>query len=172
MDFERVANLFKRKGKPEPPTTPPPDPVLEFPHPENRSLFARFKENSKAEGPDTRGWTMGGYEVRVHPDLIEILYDLVSEGQVKKGCAYGKPVVATSGGLVFAYAGGTHSIFFKLHQDRFDAARLDGGRYDPTYGTDWIEFQVGGRIGGPPDWHGAMRRWARISYQDCLALES
>jgi hypothetical protein len=71
---------------------------------------------------------------------------------------------------VFAYAGGTQSVFLRLREDKLDAARADGGRFDPTYGTDWIEFRLGGRVGSASDWQGAMRHWANISYQDGRAI--
>ena len=90
---------------------------------------------------------MGGYRTGAHPDLIPILYQLISDPAVRKGYAFGEPVMATPTGLVFAYAGGTHYIFLKLPEERFDDARKDGGRFDPTYGEHWIEFRVEGRIG-------------------------
>jgi hypothetical protein len=99
-------------------------------------------------------WVMGGYEARTHPDLISILYDLVAESGVKKGYAYGTPVMANAKGLVFAYAGGTHYVFFKLREDRLNDARRDGGRFDPSYGNVWIEFRLGGRAG----WRSGRRR--------------
>jgi hypothetical protein len=71
---------------------------------------------------------------------------------------------------VFAYASGTHSCFLKLRADRHDAAREDGGRFDPSYGEDWIEFRLGGRVGSSPDWHETMRRWADIGHRDVLAI--
>jgi hypothetical protein len=78
--------------------------------------------------------------------------------------------MATPTGLVFAYASGTHSIFLKLRADRLDAAREDGGRFDPSYGKDWIEFRLGGRVGSSPDWHEAIRRGADMSYRDGLTV--
>jgi hypothetical protein len=90
---------------------------------------------------------MGGYRTGAHPDLIPILYQLISDPAVRKGYAFGEPVMATPTGLVFAYAGGTHYIFLKLPEERFDDARKDGGRFDPTYGEHWIESRLGGRGG-------------------------
>jgi hypothetical protein len=167
MDFERIVALVKGRNKPKATGPAPPDPAIEFPHPENGSLFTRLRENSKIADPER---VMGGYEVRTHPDLISILYDLVAESGVKKGYAYGRPVMANPKGLVFAYAGGTHYVFFKLREDRLDDARRDGGRFDPSYGRDWIEFRLGGRTGCSADWQEAMRRWAHISYQDSLSI--
>lgn len=78
------------------------------------------------------------------------------------------PVMATAAGLVFAFAGGTHYIFLKVREERFDDARRDGGRFDPTYGKDWLEFRLGGRVGSSSDWKDAMVRWANISYHDSV----
>jgi hypothetical protein len=158
--------LFQSRKKSEKTEFTPPEPAIEFPHPENASLFARLRENST---PGTPG-VMGGYSTRTHPDLIPILYELISDPAVRKGFAFGQPVLATPTGLVFAYAGGTHYIFLKLDECRLDDARKDGGRFDPTYGKDWIEFRVGGRAGSSSDWQQAMRHWANISYQDGLTI--
>ena len=78
--------------------------------------------------------------------------------------------MATPTGLVFAYTGGTHSIFLKLRKEQFDDARRDGGRFDQTYGHDWLEFRLGSRIGTSSDWKEALKRWANISYQDSLGI--
>ena len=69
-------------------------------------------------------------------------------------------MIANPRGLIFAYAGGTHSIFFKLRRDQFDEARKEGWRFDPTYGEDWIELSVGRRWDVAADWQEAMRLWA------------
>src|SRR6266496_3511605 len=144
----RLAALFKSREKTEVANFTPPDPAIEFPHPENTSLFKRLKEDAR---PGIPGF-MGGYEVSAHPDLIEILYDLIPDSAVRKGYAFGRPVMSTPTGLVFAYTGGTHYIFLKLREERLDDARKDGGRFDPTYGEDWLEFRLGGRIGSSSDW--------------------
>jgi hypothetical protein len=113
---------------------------------------------------------MGGYGTRTHPDLTSILYDLIPDPAVRKGYALGRPVMATPNGLVFAYASGTHYVFLKLRKERFDDARQDGGRLDPSDGEDWIEFRLGGRVGSSLDWKEAMVRWANISYQDSVSI--
>lgn len=100
-------------------------PATAFPHPENAALFARLKGDSTLGIPGVAG----GYETRTHPDLTSILYDLVADPAVIKGYAFGRPVMATPTGLVFAYASGTHYIFLRLHDERLDDARQDGGRF-------------------------------------------
>ena len=72
---------------------------------------------------------------------------------------------------IFAYASGTHYVFFKLDNDRIAAAQGNGGRFDPTFGGDWIEFRIGGRTGCKLDWREAMRIWAKISYRRRMRIE-
>ena len=164
--LQRLIALFRSGQEAEVADFTPSDPAIEFPHPENTLLFTRLKAESTPGIPGV----MGGYGTRTHPELTSILYELIADPAVRKGHAFGRPVLATPTGLVFAYAGGTHYVFLKLREDKLDAARADGGRFDPTYGTDWIEFRLGGRAGSVPDWQEAMHRWANISYRDGLAV--
>jgi hypothetical protein len=173
MIFERILSVFKSGGKFKAPAFAPPEPANEFTHPENQPLFARLRENSRVAAPDKDPLrVIGRYEARAHPDLVSILYDLIDSNEVRKGSAYGRPVMANRQGVVFAYAGGTHYIFLKLREERHEAARRDGGRFDPTYGRDWIEFRLGGRVEDQVDWKEATRRWCRISFQESLTAKS
>lgn len=166
-NFHRVIALFKSRNKSQDRDFTPPDPAIEFPHPENVPLFTRLRRNARLGIPGV----MGGYQATAHPDLTEVLYDLIPDSAaVRKGYAFGRAVMATPSGLVFAYTGGTHYIFLKVRKERFDDARTDGGRFDPTYGEDWIEFRLGGRAGSSSDWKQAMVRWTNISYQDSLSV--
>jgi len=165
-NFQRLISFFKSRKKSEVANFTPPDPAIEFPHPENASLFTRLKADSTLGIPGV----MGGYGTRTHPELSSILYELIADPQVRKGYAFGRPTMATPTGLVFAYASGTHYIFLKLREERFENARKDGGRFDLSHGKDWIEFLVGGRAGPSLDWQDAMRRLAKISYDDSLGI--
>jgi hypothetical protein len=172
MILERIADVLRGAKGPKPTVPGPTDPATEFTQAENQSLFERLKGDSKIASPDKDPqWVLGGYEVRSHPDLVEILDGLIGDSEVRKGSAFGRPVIANGRGLVFAYAGGTHYIFLKLREERRDSARQDGGRWDPTYGKDWIEFRIGGRAGVSSDWREVLHRWFRISYQDSLTIE-
>jgi len=134
MNLDRIVTFFRSRTKHTNATPSPPDPAIEFPHPENVELFVRLREDAKVASPDKNPmWVMGGYEIRAHPDLISVLYPLVTEEGVRKGYAYGRPVMANANGLVFAYAGGTHYVFLKLREDKLNDARDDGGRFDPSY---------------------------------------
>src|SRR5215469_18461106 len=137
-NFHRLIALFKSGGKSQVTDFIPPDPAIEFSHPENASLFTRLRKDATPGIPGV----MGGYKTRTHPDLTSILYDLIADPAVRKSYAFGRPVMATSTGLVFAYASGTHYIFVKLREERLDDARQDGGRLDPSYEKDWIEFRL------------------------------
>jgi hypothetical protein len=166
MSLQRLTALFWSRKKSQVADFTPPNPAVEFPHPDNALLFTRLKADAIPGIPGV----MGGYGTRTHPELTSILYGLVADPAVRRSHAFGRPVLATPAGLVFAYAGGTQSVFLRLREDKLDAARADGGRFDPTYGTDWIEFRLGGRVGSASDWQGAMRHWANISYQDGRAI--
>jgi hypothetical protein len=112
VSFKRILNVFRSGARPKVPLAMPPDPAKEFTDPENQWLFARFKEDSQvADSDEPTLYILGGYKIRAHPDLVEILYDLLSESEVRKGSAYGRPVIANNRGLVFAYAGGTLYFF-------------------------------------------------------------
>jgi hypothetical protein len=169
MDFGQIARFFRRKT--EPAVSPPPDPSAKFPSPQNLSLFARLKEDARVDDGKQSNYQVDGYVVRCRPDLTEIMYDLTPDSSVTKDYAYGRSVLANPKGAIFAYAAGTHHVFFRLDSDRIAAAQVDGGRLDPTYGGDWIEFQIGGRKGCKADWREAMGAWAQISYQDSMRVE-
>jgi len=169
MTVRSILHFPRREVKPGVPPPTPPDPALMFPHPANAELFAWMKESAKVADPDKNPtYTSEGYEVRAHPDLSSILYDLVRDPSVKKGWAYGRPVMAGSNGLVFAFAGGTHDLFFRLKKNQFDQARKDGGRFDPTYGENWMQFMIGQRVGILLPWQDASKRWADVAWQNAL----
>ena len=169
MNLAQIAAIFGRRTKRSEITQAAPDPAIKFPHPGNAELFACFRESSKVATLDKGPmWVREGYEIHAHPDLETYLFPLITEEGLKKGFAFGLPVIANPNGLVFAWAGGTHYIWLRLREDRRNDARLDGGRFDPSYGKDWVEFKVGGRYWSSSNWKDAMERWARISYQDSM----
>ncbi|MCU1295855.1 MAG: hypothetical protein JWO91_133 [Acidobacteriaceae bacterium] len=51
MNFERIAALVKGRRKSKGTASARPDAAIEFPHPENASLFARLREDSKIADP-------------------------------------------------------------------------------------------------------------------------
>jgi hypothetical protein len=175
MRLESMLDAFglRRKKRNNAPTpAPPPDPASQFTHPGNKGIFAFLKEHSRIAGADRRSaWDIDAYVLRAHPDLVEMLYQF-APADVRKGAAFGTPILANSQGLVFAWAGGSHDVFLRLPEQRHDAARRDGGRVDNTYPRDWIEFRVGGRREASQDWRDMLQRWLTISHQDSLGAST
>lgn len=165
----RIWTLCKRVFKPHLPVPlpTPPDPAERFAHPGNQALFTYLRGLSSLATADADPvWRLDGYKVRTHPDLIGFLYSLTDPDQAVRGSAYGVPVMANAQGLVFAWAGGTHDIFIRLRPEHHASACGDNGRFDPTYGQDWIEFHFGGLKGSPPDWRGSIQHWIGVSYRE------
>ena len=157
--WQRLAKLFglgnvsasaTQENHPEP---------SEFAHPGNRSLFDYFIQNSH--------WDVAAqqYKTRTHPDLAEMLFDLAPEAMVRKGYAYGRPVIANKQGLIFAWAGGNRDFFTRLNADKIEAACREGGRHDPTYPPEWVNFYMS-RLGA--DWRRILQRWVITSYEETL----
>lgn len=170
MNLKPITAIFGRRTKRVEMTPVAPDPAINFPNPENAELFAYFRENSNLATADKDPmWVREGYEIRSHPDLESYLFPLIEEDGLKKGFAFGRPVIANSNGLVFAWAGGTHYIMLRLQENRHNDARLDGGRSDLGPAKEWVEFKVGGRYWSSSNWKDAMERWATISYQDSMS---
>ena len=69
------------------------------------------------EGPHS-GYTVEGYEVRTHPDLVERLRKL---GEYAPGSkfvyTFGTPTLRTEGGRVFAIATGSSSLHLRLERN-------------------------------------------------------
>jgi len=135
-------------------------------------LFAYFRRGW-LEGSKTKSrWDIDEYPLRAHPDLTEKFRSLAPAADVMNSSAYGHPVMANSSGLVFAWAGGTHYIMLRLSRELQQQAIDEGGRFNPTYGKDWIEFiGFGPRLGQRTDWK-ELTRWMRIAYQESLTLKT
>jgi len=131
----------------------------DFAHPGNRSLFDYFSQNSHWDEAARQ------YETRTHPDLAEILFDLSPDTAVRKGYAYGRPVIANKQGLIFAWAGGNRDFFTRLNGDKIEAACREGARHDPTYPPEWVNFYMS-RLGS--DWRKILQRWVITSYEETL----
>lgn len=74
-------------------------------------------------------------------------------------------------GVVFAWVGGMNDIFLRLPRSLQQAAIDEIGRYDPTYGEDWIGFPAfGSRYGTKVDPDEALHRWMRIAYEESFKV--
>jgi hypothetical protein len=156
LGLERGSQASTPALHPEPPEPP------EFGHPGNRPIFDYFRQDSSWNG------TTQEYGTRTHPDLAEILFELVADPAVRTGYAYGRPVVANRHGLIFAWAGGTHDFFARLNADEIATACGEGARHDPTYPPEWVDFHML-RLGR--DWKAILRRWVTKSYEETLSSE-
>ncbi len=147
----------------------PPDPALTFPHPANKELLDYLKQRAELPNTETNAiYIIGGYSARCHPDLVEYLYAAAFEGQVTKAAAYGRPVLATTEGLIFAWAGGTGDFFVRLGLKDRERAGREGGRFDPTYGEDWINFPLVRLMRTNEDWRATLQKWLAVSYRDSI----
>jgi hypothetical protein len=75
-------------------------------------------------------------------------------------------------GLIFAWATGTNAIFFRLPRRLHKQAIEDGGRFDPTYGNDFIEFPAWSSWAeGDSPLIKALEKWTQVAFDESLKLE-
>jgi hypothetical protein len=170
--LQRILDAIKSRWPPHPQMESlRSDLTTKFPHPANRHLFSflrrDWREGRKAESRRN----VDEYPLRAHPDLIEFFRNLTPSTNVVSGSAYGHPVMANSAGLIFAWAGGTNYVMLRMPSAMRQQAVDEGGRFDPTYGDEWIEFLAWKqRLGQQKDWREALARWIQIAYQESLKL--
>ena len=163
--------LFARRDPVEEPTVP--DPAKRFPHSQNSELFAFLRKSwlERCNLPSVRSG--GDYPFLTHPDLIERFRTLAPSPDVMQDSVYGRAIMATPTGIVFAWAGGMNDIFLRLPRSLQQAAVDELGRYDPTYGEDWIDFPAfGSRYGARVNPDETLHRWMRIAYVESLKVSS
>lgn len=138
----------------------PPAPSAELSNPLNEELFALLKrwwcESAKEDNCDYL-W--------VHPDLIERFRALGAEMDVIQGAAYCRAVTANSSAVIFTWATGMSTILLRLPRKLQQQAITEGGRFDPTFGEDWIGFNP-----WREETDEALRRWFQIAYGESLKL--
>jgi hypothetical protein len=77
-----------------------------------------------------------GYELHAHPDLIDLgVLDHLVSYPVTYVAAYGIPALAHPNGLIFAFAYGTDSVYFR-------GVQIDGGRLIDDLGPSWQGVDV------------------------------
>jgi hypothetical protein len=82
-------------------------------------------ENSRS------GYAVDGFEVHVHPDLVERLHELARYSPAAHfKYIFGTPVLCTSTGVVFAMARGTSSLILYLPGNLW-------GQPDEEFGVPW-----------------------------------
>jgi len=140
-----------------------------IPPPKECELFAFLKKKWLETSISRAEEGIGDYPFWTHPDLIERFRNLAPSIEVIQGSAYGHVIMGNSSGLVFAWAGGMNQIFLRLPRDMQARAVGEIGRYDPTYGDEWIEFRgFGERYGTRVNSEEALPRWIQIAYEESL----
>ena len=142
-----------------------PDPMTKYPHPENQELFAYLRSEWKLPHDELIYHTSPYYE------LVDLVNDLTNVGPVKRGLLYGRLIVANPRDLVFVWTQGMAYIFVKLRPEHHEAACRDGGRLDPTYPPNWVEFVAGGqRVPRMKrlQWRSVIYLWIQTSYDDSM----
>jgi hypothetical protein len=80
----------------------------------NAPVLAALRGRAIAENSKS-GYTVDGYEVRTHPDVVERLRELMTytpDAQFQYVC--GTPTLSTPSGVIFATAGGTDALCLRL----------------------------------------------------------
>jgi hypothetical protein len=96
----------------------------------------------QAEPPAPNGMEFHGYELHAHPDLIEPgVFDRLVSDPVSYVAAYGVPALAHPNGLIFAFAYGTHYVYFRDVQ-------INGPEVIDRLGPTW----QGLNVWFPPSW--------------------
>jgi hypothetical protein len=113
------------------------EPSERFAHRRNVPLLALLK-NAAVKG---RGepFDLEGYQLHTHPDLCDHLQSLNPHCYA---AAYGIPVLANDGGVLFAMARGTSHLAFLLSDSDWEKAREAGGFDSPDLGEGWFGFEA------------------------------
>lgn len=135
------------------------DPITKFPHPGNLELFTHLRSESHNNS------------VSPYYELVDLVYDLTNVGPIKRGWHDSHLIVANPRDLVFIWTQGMEYIFVKLRPEHHDAACKDGGRLDPTYPPNWVEFLAGGKRVPKTkrlQWRSVIYLWIQTSYDDSM----
>ncbi|HEU4884097.1 MAG TPA: hypothetical protein VFT45_17680 [Longimicrobium sp.] len=106
--------------------------VVDLDHPENALVLRRLARSGRGAAPDLAPDEVADQRgLGVHPDLMYDFWNILTEGiPDAKRCArvvYGKPVLASPvSGVIFGFAGGTHTVAFRLPPADRDAALAAG----------------------------------------------
>lgn len=80
----------------------------------NSKVIAALRRTATPEGSRS-GFTIGGYEVRTHPDLVDRLKELMAYTQdARFEYVFGTPTLQNAAGKIFAAAQGTSSLCLRL----------------------------------------------------------
>ena len=122
------------------------DPRTKFPHPANGPALAWLgSEGSLSDGPSGHN---------------------VDEYVLRPRGAYGRDVLVTGDGVIFALASSMRDAGFRLPDGDWPAALAGGGQPWPELGPGWMRFdawRTGEEAGG-------LRHWCAVAYRHAVAL--
>jgi hypothetical protein len=107
--------------------------VVDLEHPANAAVLRRLARHRPHAAPDLAPEEVADHaRLGTHPDMMYSFWYELTEGMPDaERCArvvYGKPVlVSPLSGVIFGWAGGTHTIAFRLPQPERDMALAAGG---------------------------------------------
>jgi hypothetical protein len=161
----RHARHYSRNGRREAPIERPDR--ISFAHPANAAVLGHLAGPGSAAGKppsaSPEDVTDPYYTLGTHPDLVGRLWDELG-GVLPEDCRWvvsGRPVLAhPRTGVIFGFAGGTHTYALRLPEAERRHALASGARRSFSYrdgtrvdldvlGEDWV---LGGWLTLEPDW--------------------
>jgi hypothetical protein len=107
--------------------------------PGNAAVLAHLDATvAPVEAAPDDAWQLGGYELRVHPDLVERFEEAVQGSGGARGAAAGVPLLLDADGRIAAFALGTSRIAVRL-VDAGDEAALAGRPVDGLPGWTSVD---------------------------------
>lgn len=151
--------------------------VVDPDHPANAAVLRRLARRRPDAAPDLAPEEVADHlGLGTHPDLTSHLWHELTEGMPDaERCArvvYGKPVlVSPRSGVIFGWAGGTHTIALRLPHPERDWALAAGGarvlHYYPAYPEIGIPASTDGLAELGEEWvfigERYQRRWCRVA---------
>ena len=131
------------------------DPRVTFPHPSNTLVLDHLAADAAGS----------------HPDLDDALAALGRDCGATRRAAYGVPVLATHGGVLFAVARGTRSLGLRLPDDTWVLAIEMGAVPWSELGPDWMQFDVWDPDVPSRQHTGDLRYFVEVAYRHATALE-
>jgi hypothetical protein len=122
----------------------------------NAPVLNALRRRAVAENPKS-GYTVDGYEVRTHPDVVDRLRELMTYTPDAQQFQYvfGTPTLSTPSGVIFATAGGTSTLCLRL-----PGAAEWGRSYGDYDGEPWRQGSAWGM--GEPSAKEEEERFAQL----------
>jgi hypothetical protein len=146
---------------------------VKFPHPANDTVLTHLAADAEYTGaPSGARYDIDDYAVRTHPDLVDALGALGRDVSLWRRAAYGLPVLATPGGVLFALARGTRSLGVRLPDREWPLAIEMGAVPWSELGPDWTRFDAWDADVPARQHTGDLRYFIDVAYRHARRLES